>query len=293
VYDGHGGARASEYCVRELHSSLFKQLPPRLSDTLRGGDAASAAATEPLSDEAVQRSLKEAFAKTERVFIADAQREGQGDGTTATVILIEPATSRLFAAQLGDSRAVLGQRIGPDWQAVALTKDHKPQDPEEKRRVEAVGGEVVFLGCWRVSHPDSASYLACSRAIGDLALKVHAPVVSAEPDVTVRTLDRAMDSLVVVASDGVWDVLSDSEAVEIAARAIAEALEESGDAEERAKEPALPPWAMPGVKPEGEAAHLRRGALAVVREALERGSEDNITAVVMGLDWPRRGKPGA
>ena len=65
------------------------------------------------------------------------------------------------------------------------------------------------------------------------------------------------------------------------------------DAEERAKEPALPPWAMPGVKPEGEAAHLRRGALAVVREALERGSEDNITAVVMGLDWPRRGQPGA
>ena len=217
-----------------------------------------------------------------------AQRENRGDGTTATVVLIEPATSRLFAAQLGDSRAVLGRAIGPDWEAVPLTVDHKPQDPEEKRRVESAGGEVVFLGCWRVSHPDSTSYLACSRAIGDLALKVPHSVVSAVPDVTVRTLDCTMDCLVVVASDGVWDVMTSDEAVEIAGRAIAEVQGESEA--ERGEEPSLPSWAIPGPKPQGDqdAAQSRRAALAIVREALERGSADNITAVVHTLDWARQ-----
>jgi serine/threonine protein phosphatase PrpC len=278
VYDGHGGARASEYCAAELHKSLFEQLPAGRNG---GGAEGSAAAA---SDEGVQLLLKEAFASTEQRFMDIAQRENHGDGTTATVILIEPDTSRLFAAQLGDSRAVLGRAIGPDYEAVPLTVDHKPQDPEEKRRVESAGGEVVFLGCWRVSHPESTSYLACSRAIGDLALKVPHSVVSAVPDITVRTLDR-MDCLVILASDGVWDVMTDSEAVEIAARAMAEVRDES--AAEREKEPALPSWAMPGPKPQGDqdAVQSRRAALAIVREALERGSGDNITAVVYALDW--------
>ncbi len=282
MYDGHGGARASEYCAAKLHKSLFEQLP----DGRSGGGAEDSAAA--ASDERVQLLLKESFASTEHKFMDIARRENHGDGTTATVILIEPATCRLFAAQLGDSRAVLGRAIGPDWEAVPLTVDHKPQDPEEKRRVESAGGEVVFLGCWRVSHPDSTSYLACSRAIGDLALKVPHSVVSAVPDVTVRTLDRAMDCLVVVASDGVWDVITDSEAVEIAARAMAEVQGESEA--EREKEPELPSWALPGPKPtSGQGAlQSRRAALAIVREALERGSADNITALVYALDWRQR-----
>ena len=56
--------------------------------------------------------------------------------------------------------------------------------------------------------------------------------------------------------------------------------------EERKKEPALPSWAIPGPKTEDglEAVQPRRAALAIVREALERGSADNITAVVYALD---------
>jgi serine/threonine protein phosphatase PrpC len=112
--------------------------------------------------------------------------------------------------------------------------------------------------------------------------------VSAVPDVTVRTLDCTMDCLVVVASDGVWDVMTSDEAVEIAGRAIAEVQGESEA--ERGEEPSLPSWAIPGPKPQGDqdAAQSRRAALAIVREALERGSADNITAVVHTLDWARQ-----
>ena len=225
VYDGHGGAAASEYSVQNLHAHLCSRLPPRMSEQL-GASGGAASDPAPLPVGAVESVLAEAFAETEAGFMAQAMAEGQNDGTTATVVVVEPGERRLFTAQLGDSRAVLGfidneettadgreeeaesdsldfsrltaaaasagaeedrdskrRRVDPapvKMGAVRLTQDHKPQDATERQRVEAAGGEVVFLGCWRVSHPDCTSYLACSRAIGDLSLKVPAAVVSGE-----------------------------------------------------------------------------------------------------------------
>ena len=297
----------------------------------------------PLPSGAVESALAEAFADTEAGFMTQAMAEGQNDGTTATVVVVEPGERRLFTAQLGDSRALLGfvdneetaadgreeeaesdsldfsrltgaaasagdeagrdskrRRVDPApvrMGAVRLTQDHKPQDATERQRVEAAGGEVVFLGCWRVSHPDSTSYLACSRAIGDLSLKVPAAVVSCErhihpanrtltlglltrascaavPDTTVRELRPDIDQFVIVASDGLWDVFQDREAVEFAAAAMAEAAADTEGKEGK----------------EGEGgAELQRAATALVKAALERGSEDNVTAVVVGLGWGAAG----
>ena len=339
VYDGHGGAAASEYSVQNLHAHLCGRLPPRMSEQL-GASSGAAADPAPLPSGAVESALAEAFADTEAGFMTQAMAEGQNDGTTATVVVVEPGERRLFTAQLGDSRAVLGfidneetaadgreeepesdsldfsrltgaaasagdeqgrdskrRRVDPapvKMGAVRLTQDHKPQDATERQRVEAAGGEVVFLGCWRVSHPDCTSYLACSRAIGDLSLKVPAAVVSCErhthpahrtltlglltrascaavPDTTVRELRPDIDQFVIVASDGLWDVFQDREAVEFAAAAMAEA---AADTEGK----------------EGEGgAELQRAATALVKAALERGSEDNVTAVVVGLGWGAAG----
>ena len=89
-----------------------------------------------------------------------------------------------------------------------------------------------------------------------------------------RELRPDIDQFVIVASDGLWDVFQDREAVEFAAAAMAEAA-----ADTKGKE---------GKEGEG-GAELQRAATALVKAALERGSEDNVTAVVVGLGWGAAG----
>ena len=89
-----------------------------------------------------------------------------------------------------------------------------------------------------------------------------------------RELRPDIDQFVIVASDGLWDVFQDREAVEFAAAAMAEAAADTEGKEGK----------------EGEGgAELQRAATALVKAALERGSEDNVTAVVVGLGWGAAG----
>ena len=114
------------------------------------------------------KGLRQAFHDCEAEFIQVAGREGLRDGTTAVVALVQDDT--LTIAHVGDSRAVLCRKNG---KAEAITQDHKPELEAEKKRIEALGGFVSYLGCWR-----AMGILAMSRALGDLFLK---PYVSAEP----------------------------------------------------------------------------------------------------------------
>ena len=147
------------------------------------------------------KALKQAFHDCETEFIQIAGREGLRDGTTAVVALVQD--DALTIAHVGDSRGVLCRKNG---QALALTQDHKPELPEEKRRIEALGGFVSYLGCWR-----AMGILAMSRALGDLFLK---PYVSAEPDVSAMALE-ASDEFLILASDGVFDVFDNDQVVRI------------------------------------------------------------------------------
>ena len=106
----------------------------------------------------------QAFHETEREFLNIAGREGLRDGTTAVCAVIQRGKKEevLTVAHVGDSRGVLC-RAG---YAVAITQDHKPDLEPEKARIEALGGFVSFIGCWR-----AMGILAMSRAIGDLFLK--------------------------------------------------------------------------------------------------------------------------
>lgn len=109
----------------------------------------------------------------------------------------------LYVAHAGDSRAILVHSSG---KVTALTSDHKPNRPDERRRVQDLGGSVVFWGVWRVE-----GILAVSRAIGDRMLK---PFVVAEPEVKELTRTSA-DWFLVVASDGVWDTITNEDAGDI------------------------------------------------------------------------------
>lgn len=100
----------------------------------------------------------------------------------------------LYVANVGDTRAVLCK----NGQAERLSKDHKATDPQEIERVKAEGGSIMDN---RV-----AGGLAITRALGDHAFKNFG--VTSQP-YTVRHVLRPFDKFLVIASDGVWDTVSD------------------------------------------------------------------------------------
>ena len=134
-------------------------------------------------------------------------------GCTAVAAVLFP--DRIACANAGDSRCVL---CDADGHAVALSHDHKPSDPGEKARIEAAGGwlaEPQQPGAM----PRVCGSLNLSRSIGDLKFKVNhavgqaAQIITADPDVIVHIYNPG-DRFVVLACDGVWDVMSSQDVVD-------------------------------------------------------------------------------
>ena len=183
--------------------------------------------------------------QSKQAFLAEVVKSG----STAVTLLIRGRTYSV--AWVGDARAVLCR----GGSAVGLTSDHKPNRPDERRRIEAAGGSVD-------SKARLFGDLAVSRAFGDMrhkSLEVNletgecgstsGPLI-ASPEVTQLPMD-ATDEFVVLASDGTWDVLSNQEAVNFVRRH----LVLNGDAQ--------------------------AAAAALVDKAFQMGSGDNLSAVVV------------
>ncbi|KAJ4914795.1 putative protein phosphatase 2C 1 [Raphanus sativus] len=141
-------------------------------------------------------------------------------GSTAVTIIKQG--SNLFMGNIGDSRAILGSKDSDDSMvATQLTVDLKPDLPREAERIKQCKGRVFALEdepeVPRVWLPyDNAPGLAMARAFGDFCLKDYG--VISVPEFSHRVLtDR--DQFIVLASDGVWDVLSNEEVVEVVASA--------------------------------------------------------------------------
>merc|ERR1719454_1552968 len=96
----------------------------------------------------------------------------------------------MHIAHVGDSRCVLGRWIDGKWNHVELTFDHKPDLPEERKRIEAAGGKVVFDGYfnYRVYAKNGQGGLNMSRAMGDLNSYNNAGL-SCTPDTTSRSIE--------------------------------------------------------------------------------------------------------
>lgn len=187
VFDGHGGHEVAEMAVAALPAILASAL-----DSMGPRDA-----------------LMHAFAQLDRDLF-EAQRPPHAFdrvGSTASVCLLiqEAGQLRLICANCGDSRAVLCRQR----RAMDLSEDQKPQNPEERARIEAAGGKVELYGpCWRID-----AGLNLSRALGDFAYKAHPhkspneQMVIAVPELK-ETVVGKEDEFVVMGSDGVYDVLT-------------------------------------------------------------------------------------
>lgn len=177
VYDGHGGDKASQYCVDWLSSYV------RHDDSF------------PYD---LGFSMKKAFTAIDDDFV----ETGNPDGTTACAVSLVGGR-RIVCANAGDSRAII---VRKDGSVVRLSRDHKPGMPDETQRINALGGKVIYWGRWRVE-----GLLAVSRAIGDSSLK---PYVTSEPEVCEYDIGND-DWFLVISSDGVWDVLDNEEAAHV------------------------------------------------------------------------------
>ncbi|KAL2468633.1 putative protein phosphatase 2C 73 [Forsythia ovata] len=137
-------------------------------------------------------------------------------GTTALTIVRQGEL--IFIANVGDSRAVLATTSDSgNLVPVQLTVDFKPNLPQEAERIIQCKGQVFCLhdepGVHRVWLPNKESPgLAMSRAFGDFCVKDFGLI--SVPEVTQRHI-TSKDQFVVLATDGVWDVVSNQEAVQI------------------------------------------------------------------------------
>eukprot|EP01025_Chloroclados_australasicus_P019298 TRINITY_DN2052_c0_g1_i3.p3 TRINITY_DN2052_c0_g1~~TRINITY_DN2052_c0_g1_i3.p3 ORF type:complete len:295 (+),score=28.91 TRINITY_DN2052_c0_g1_i3:251-1135(+) len=216
IFDGHGGVSAANFVKAHIFDNIiqnknFKQ------DT--------------------RKAIVEAYNVTDQQYLQQQnQADGREDGCTAVTVIV--VQNKMYVANVGDSKCVLCR----DGEGMLLTVDHKPNLQNERERIENAGGVVIWAGTWRVG-----GVLAVSRAFGDKPLK---KFVVAEPHVQIETL-TAKDEFIILASDGVWDVLAPSSAIQL--------IRHIRDPEQAAK--------------------------ILTEEAYNRGSNDNISCVIVRFSF--------
>ncbi|KAL9443261.1 hypothetical protein AB3S75_016590 [Citrus x aurantiifolia] len=211
VFDGHGkhGHVVSELVRNRLPSLILSQK----NAPSNGNVKANGEVMMPSID---FYKWQEACVKAFKVMDKEVKLQENLDcfcsGTTAVVVIRQGED--LVIANLGDSRAVLGTvSDNGELKAVQLTTDLKPSLPSEAERIKQCHGRVLALKeephierVW-LPHEDTPG-LAMSRAFGDFLLKNHG--IIAIPDVSYRRL-TSNDQFIVLATDGVLDVLCNNQ----------------------------------------------------------------------------------
>lgn len=222
IWDGFGGEEDGVLCgVFDGHGPHGHLVARRVRDSLPLRLMSAARASPKSGLDMPAAAWRKAFARAYKAMDKDLRSHPALDsfcsGSTAVTVL--KLGSDLYMANIGDSRAVLGSRdaAGGGMLAVQLTVDLKPDVPSEAERIKKCRGRVFALQdepeVPRVWLPfDDAPGLAMARAFGDFCLKDYG-VISVPEFFHWPLTDK--DQFVILASDGVWDVLSNQEAVDI------------------------------------------------------------------------------
>lgn len=180
IYDGHLGDKVPAYLQKHLFSNILEEEEFWVDP---------------------HRSISKAYEKTDQAILSHSSDLGRGGSTAVTAILINGR--RLWIANVGDSRAVLSRQ----GQAIQMTTEHEPNT--ERGSIENKGG---FVSNMPGDVPRVNGQLAVSRAFGDKSLKSH---LRSDPDIQDTDINIDTDILV-LASDGLWKVMSNQEAVDLA-----------------------------------------------------------------------------
>ncbi|KVI03672.1 Protein phosphatase 2C [Cynara cardunculus var. scolymus] len=179
VFDGHGGSKAAEFAAENLEIRIQDEVEKR-------------------GEIEIVEAIKQGYLNTDSEFLKQEQR---GGACCVTAII---RAGNLVVSNAGDCRAV----VSNGGAAQALTSDHRPSRQDEKLRIESLGGYVdSSRGVCRV-----LGSLAVSRGIGDRSLKQW---ITSEPETKMFKIVPEFEFLI-MASDGLWDKVSNQEAVDIA-----------------------------------------------------------------------------
>ncbi|CAH8359413.1 unnamed protein product [Eruca vesicaria subsp. sativa] len=272
VYDGHGGYQVADYCRDRLHFALAEEIE-RIKDELckrNTGEGRQVQWEKVFTscflnvDGEIEGKIGRAASVGSSEMVLEAVAS-ETVGSTAVVALV--CSSHLVVSNCGDSRAVLYR----GKEAMPLSVDHKPDREDEYARIENAGGKVIQWQGARVF-----GVLAMSRSLGDRYLK---PYVIPDPEVTFMPRSREDDCLI-IASDGLWDVMSNQEVCEVARKRILMWHKKHG----------APPLAERG-KGTDPACQAAAEYLSVL--ALQKGSKDNISIIVVDLKAQRKFKTRA
>lgn len=278
VFDGHGGPAVSRYLRKNLYANVQAFLPLATVELQAEDETDDSSIDNNLSISSSRRhrgptvddyadALESALEKVDNEILKISHWSFQG--STAIVIWLHEdheerasnddseSTSiqrTILAANIGDSRAVLC-REDKAWD---LSRDHKPNDPTEKSRIESFGGSVIWCGetdKFGAPIEDRGIYrvngnLALSRAIGDRSER---PAVTAEPEI-ISVPVRKGDQFIIVATDGLWDVMDSDDAVNYVKISLEAGVEKSKIAD------------------------------VMVQEAMRLGTYDNVTVVIIWID---------
>lgn len=219
IYDGHGGR-----AVMSIVESCFHQ---HLARILSAKSEYSTVVSErgQLTESMVEQVLNETYRATD-----ESTKEISFGGSTAVTCLILQLSDNtennsknnsenqennirrvLFSANCGDARAV----ISHNWTAQRLTVDHKATDVDEIKRITDKGGCVI--------NGRVGAFLAVSRSFGNNTLKEY---VISEPYQSRVTLTPE-HNILILACDGLWDVMDDQQAVDFCREIIVKQEEET------------------------------------------------------------------
>ncbi|XP_031121303.1 probable protein phosphatase 2C 24 [Ipomoea triloba] len=258
VYDGHGCSHVAFMCRERLHELVREELETK-EDSEEWKHA---------MERSFNRMDKEVIAWNKNLMRGSCRCELQTPecdavGSTAVVAVITPL--KIIIANCGDSRAVLCR----NGKAIALSNDHKPDRPDELSRIEEAGGRVIY---W--DGPRVLGVLAMSRAIGDNYLK---PYVTCQPEVMV--IDRTPeDECLILASDGLWDVVSNDTACSVAGTCL----------KGKTTTTTTPwSWAEKDAGAENSDKACSDASTLLAKLALARRSSDNVSVVVVDLNSGR------
>lgn len=223
VYDGHGGVDTAKLVQNDLHKNIVNK--PKFA----AGD--------------IEGALTEGFLETDENIVKISNEQGWMNGSTGVVAVV--VDTKVYIANVGDSEACLVSEVDGELVTENLTTPHKANDPIEKKRVEELGGHVFFGRIFGA--------LAVSRSFGDAKFKKPKTAnnfVSCEPALHVADI-RPNHKFMILACDGLWDVMSHAQAAAFVGQLIKE----------------------------GKGA--KAIAAALVSEALRKKTEDNVTVIIV------------
>uniref|UniRef100_A0A0G4I7H7 PPM-type phosphatase domain-containing protein n=1 Tax=Chromera velia CCMP2878 TaxID=1169474 RepID=A0A0G4I7H7_9ALVE len=244
--------------------------------------------------QALAQAMREMYLNSDRELVEMCKKEAK-HYASSTSVTVMCAFGYLVIGHLGDSRAALGFERHGTLAGEFLTVDHKPDAPEERRRIVTSGGSVEYLHnhnnkpfirggdfTMRKQAGEQPMQLQYSRAFGGKDLKMFG--LSCEPDVSIV---QASDNhkVLILASDGLWDVYDALTAVSIAWRAM-----ETGDSPAEA----LVRSAVDFQKSRQANADNITAIVAFFRHGARGAAQDGRqSAPASSSDAPPQGTPGA